>query len=180
MTSEYQYLVREEIVDALIERDGLRCTYPDCNEPFDPEMDRRHSITIDHIYPQSKARADGWTYEEIWNIDNLQLQGKICNAKKSDRVYDEKGMLPHRGRVRVTKGPRPAYCELCDSGRLLYPGETCPECNSGPQPSTFPSTLQKTPKECSHGWVNPTDHCWMCVVGHVDRCPAAVSAFGNP
>lgn len=170
---------RQKIILLLSERDGYRCTYPDCDLPLEEDPFSRHVVTIDHIYPQAKCRADGWTYEEIWDISNLQLQGKVCNAKKSDRTYDANGMLSRRGPVRAVKTPRPDWCDLCDSGRLLYPGEECPDCGSGPQPSAFPAVFQKRPKECSHGWVNLSDHCWMCVIGHVDRCPASVGAFGG-
>lgn len=169
---------REAIVLELSYRDGWKCMYPGCEIEFDTDPDARHSITIDHVYPQAKAREAGWTYEMIWATANLQLMGKICNAKKSDRVYDENGMLPRRGRERTVKGQRPEWCEMCESGRLLYPGEECPECFSGPQPRAFPATLQKTPKECSHGWTNSGDHCWMCVVGFVERCPASATVFG--
>jgi hypothetical protein len=178
---EFVYeLDRQKLILVLSERDGYFCMYPDCVLPFDPNGDSRYSVSIDHIYPQAKCRLDGWSYEEIWAIENLQLMHKICNAKKSDRTYDASGMLSRKGPVRVIKAARPDWCDLCDSGRLLYPGEFCPDCESGAQPSAFPAVFQKSPKDCSHGWTDPTDHCWMCVIGHVDRCPATVTAFGHP
>lgn len=164
----------------LIERDGYKCMYPIdvgvyCDKPFDEEEDGRHSITIDHIYPQAKCKADGWTFEQTWDLSNLQLMGKICNAKKSDLLYLEDGTLPSRGRARTIKTPRPELCELCQNGRLLIMDEICEWCGSEAQPKSFPKYLQKEPKECDHS----TYHCWMCVVGHVERVPAIQRiAFG--
>jgi len=166
---------RQLAIAALIERDGNKCQYPGCRLPFDENPDSRYGLSLDHIYPQVKANADGWTYEEIWALDNLQLMHRVCNARKSDLTYDENGELPKRGRVRSAKLPRPEWCEMCDSGRLLYPGEFCPECESGPQPAAWPAVLQKAPKECDHS----TYHCWMCVIGHVPRISAIERiAFG--
>lgn len=166
---------RQAAIAALKERDGDKCQYPGCRLPFDPDPDSRYGLSLDHIYPQVKAKAEGWTFEEIWDLENLQLMHRVCNARKSDLTYDEQGNLPSRHRERAIKMPRPEWCEMCDSGRLLYPGEECPECFSGPQPSAWPAVLQKTPKECDHS----TYHCWMCVIGHVQRISAIERiAFG--
>lgn len=167
---------KEALKLQLIERDGLKCQYPGCDLPFDPNPNDRHSISIDHIYPQVRAKADGWTYEEIWDLSNLQLMGRNCNAKKSDLLYDEDGNLPVSSRTRAVKAQRPENCDFCANGRLLLPGEECPECFSGPQPTRWPSSLQKTPKECDHS----TYHCWFCVVEAPDlRIPAIQRiAFG--
>ena len=165
----------------LTERDGFRCMYPIdinkfCDRPFDLEEDGRHSVTIDHIYPQARAKADGWTFEQIWDLSNLQLMGKICNAKKSDLLYKEDGTLESRGRIKATKLPRPELCEVCQNGRLLIMEEVCPYCYSEAQPKSFPKYLQREPKDCDHS----TYHCWGCVTGlTADRVPAVQRiAFG--
>jgi hypothetical protein len=172
---------KEATILELIERDGYTCRYPIdvgvfCDKPFDDGEDGRHSVTIDHIYPQARAKADGWTFEQIWDLSNLQLMGKICNAKKSDLLYNEDGTLPSRGRVRTIKLPRPENCDLCLNGRLLFPDEFCELCGSDAQPKAFPTSLQKTPKECDHS----TYHCWMCVIDDPSlRVPAIQRiAFG--
>lgn len=152
-------------IEELTERDGYRCMYPIdigkfCDRPFDTEEDGRHSVTIDHIYPQAKAKADGWTFEQIWDLSNLQLMGKLCNAKKSDLLYLEDGTLESRGRTKATKMPRPENCDLCMNGRLLLPDEICELCYSEAQPKSWPRSLQREPKQCDHS----TYHCWVCLV----------------
>jgi hypothetical protein len=166
---------RQAAIAALVERDGYKCQYPGCRLPFDPDPDSRYGLSLDHIYPQVKANEEGWPFEKTWGLDNLQLMHRVCNARKSDLTYDENGELPKRGRERSLKGPRPETCDLCMNGRILFPGEECPECFSGPQPTNWPATMQKTPKECDHS----TYHCWMCVIGHVPRKSAIERiAFG--
>lgn len=170
---------REGTINNLIARDGERCMYEGCTLPFDPDPNGKHSISIDHIYPQVKCNAEGWTYEQIWDETNLQLMGRSCNARKGDLVYDEEGKLPFRSfRDRTVKLPRPDNCDTCYNGRILFFGEECPDCGSGPQPRSAPKYAQKTPKECSHGWTNPADHCWMCWIGHIERAPASRTVFG--
>lgn len=166
---------KAEVVEALVERDGYACTYPGCSVDFSPIPDHKWSITIDHIYPQAKAREVGWSNDEINSLENLQLMHKACNAKKSDLTYNEDGTLPVRGKVKTPKSERPMTCELCESGRLLLFNEICELCGSGPQPAAFPKYLQKEPKECDHS----NYHCWLCVTGLVDRVPAVQRiAFG--
>src|SRR6202008_3051293 len=81
-------LSRSEIVSALIARDGIICQYPGCDEELDFSItEGKREPTIDHIYPQSKAYEDGWTYDQVWDLSNLALMSKACNAKKGDLVY---------------------------------------------------------------------------------------------
>lgn len=169
-------LNKAEVIEALIERDGYVCKYPECTAEYSAIPDHKWSITIDHIHPQAVARADGWTPEEINHIDNLQLMHKGCNAKKSDLLYNEDGTLPTRGRIRVPKAQRPDHCDLCENGRLLLMGELCPVCESGPQPAMLPRTLQREPKDCDHS----TYTCWRCFVDDPSlRVPAVQRlAFG--
>lgn len=171
---------RQSMVDALIERDGLRCTYPDCPHPEEFKEEGRWSVSIDHTVPVSHGRANGWTEEEIWDLSNTTLMHVICNSNKSDRLYDENGVLAPKPsdlrplhQRRADKSSRVPVCETCMSGRLLLEGEVCYDCGSGPQPSTLPRYLQVPPKECSHGWgLNPEKSCWRCFLGFVERRPA--------
>lgn len=169
---------RKELVKQLVERDGLICQYPGCDEPLDLKATGRREVTIDHEFPQSKAREAGWTEEEIWDLSNLDLMHKSCNAKKSDLVYNEDGTLPEkpasRFRLRREKrASRPSECTLCFNGRALLIDETCPDCGSGPQPS-FPTAYQVRSDECPHEgpW-----SCFACMTGIVDRKPAYIDVF---
>lgn len=160
----YTETPKKEIQAALIARDGDKCAY--CPEPFDEGDNDKHSRTIDHYHSVDYGRRNGWTEDEIHGFDNLRLAGKSCNAKKSNREWLEDGTLAPRGRERRAKVPRPELCETCMSGRLLFIGETCEICGSGPQPASAPSSTQKSPKQCSHAGF---DHCWMCFIGLVPR-----------
>jgi len=171
-------LDKEGTLLELMERDGYKCQFPGCTLPFDLDSNDKHSISLDHIYPQVRAKEDGWTYEEINALSNLQLMGRSCNAKKGDLVYNADGTLPYNPVIRSVKLPRPEECGDCMNGRLLLEGEVCEYCGSDPQPRRFPKYAQKKPKDCSHGWTNPMDHCWMCVVGHIERAPASRTVFG--
>jgi hypothetical protein len=165
---------RTELIAALRARDGERCMYPECNKPFDKGT---HLLTIDHVYPQSKAREEGWTEEEIWALDNLQLMGKSCNARKGHLIPNEDGTLPSRAtKTKAIKVARPDLCETCYSGRLLFIGEICPDCSSGPQPAAAPKALQVSPKECDHD----NFHCWMCFIGHVERKSSLTRLIEGP
>ena len=170
---------RAAAIEYLKERDGEKCQFPDCKLPFDSG---KHALTIDHIYPQSKAREDGWTFEKIWSYENLQLMGKSCNARKGNLLYDENGNLPlTERRVRVDKSQRRPPCGLCEDGRLLFENEICGLCGSLPGPPGFPKYLQRTPKECEHGWgVNPEEFCWLCNLGFVERKPASQIIVDGP
>lgn len=168
-------LNRQDTIAALTERDGYRCTFPGCVLPFDSGT---HSVTIDHIYPQSRGRAEGWTEEQINDLSNLQLQGKKCNAKKGHLVYNEDGTLPIKVADKAAaKVDRPEICDTCYSGRLLFPGEECYDCGSGPQPAKWPRSLQRRPKECDHS----TYHCFMCVAYDPDlRVSATMRLITGP
>lgn len=162
-------LSRQETIEILTERDGYICMFPDCTEELTETG--KHMVTLDHIFPQALAKRDGWTTEQINDISNLQLMGKNCNARKGHLVPDADGNLPLKVREprAVAKSERPAVCDTCYSGRLLFPGEECYDCGSGPQPAVAPKSTQKTPKECSHAGY---DHCWMCYLGFVERSSA--------
>jgi len=152
---------RQETIATLREIWGPDCFL--CEKPFEQESD----ITIEHWFPQAEGKKRGWSYDKINHIDNLRLAHKPCNSAKGDIVPNEDGTLPERPvKPRAIKVPRPDTCDTCANGRLLLIGETCPDCNSGPQPKSAPRATQKSPKDCSHAGV---DHCWMCFIGHVPR-----------
>lgn len=157
-------LTRDEIVNFLRKRDGDRCMFPGCVRPLDNSKDIN---TLDHIYPQYLARRDGWTREQTDSLDNLQILHKSCNSLKGHQLPDEKGEFKIAVREpKVVKGPRPELCETCYSGRLLFLGEECYDCGSGPQPATMPKVLQRVPKECDHARFI----CWACgPLGIIER-----------
>lgn len=171
---------RIEIVALLRKRDGDSCQYPGCEKPVDftPGGEGRMSATIDHWMPQYWCKEQGWTDDQIWDVSNLKIMHKGCNAAKGGRIPNEDGTLPPKRESRFKyrsqkRAGRAALCTLCESGRLLLIDETCPDCGSGPQPA-FPSAYQLPANECPHEgpW-----SCFACMVGIVDRKPAFIDVF---
>lgn len=164
--ADYNYVdtQRDLLVDALVQMYGEACAY--CEHEFVNEQDHKYSRTIDHYHSQDWCRRNGYSFDETHGIKNLVLAHKICNSNKSNREWLEDGTLAPKGRVRAVKKPRPVLCETCFSGRLLFIGETCDDCGSGPQPAPAPAAYQVSPKECSHSGFS---HCWMCWLGMVKR-----------
>lgn len=165
-------LNRDQIIAALLERDGDRCQYPGCDETLDFLATGPREVTIDHWIPQHFGKANGWTDDEIWDLDNLKLFEKKCNAKKGDLLPNPDGTLPvkeSRFRYRRDKrAQRPELCTSCENGRKLGPDEVCSACNSGPQPERFPRWAKMRADECDHEafW------CWACSIGLVSRVGA--------
>lgn len=164
----HQRATRAELVLALIDRDGDRCIY--CLRDFSVR-----ERTIDHVYPQRRAKEDGWTYEQIWSLDNLALACKPCNAKKSDQLLLPDGTIPVRKERtfryrRDKRAQREELCTSCNAGRDLGPDEICVSCNSGPMPERYPRWAKMKSADCDHEafW------CWACSIGIVAR-PDAVS-----
>jgi 5-methylcytosine-specific restriction endonuclease McrA len=60
----------------VLHRDNYTCQY--CGE-------RRHDLTIDHIFPRSRGGGDSW--------ENVAAACLRCNVKKGDRTPKEAGML---------------------------------------------------------------------------------------
>lgn len=181
--TEQKGLSREKILELVTLRDGDRCQYPDCELPFVP--DTNQARTIDHIIPQSWAKANGWTYDEIWDVTNLQIMHRKCNALKSDRLPNADGTLPplpRDTRIKAAdKSQRPIVCDACGSGRLLINDEVCDDCGSGPMPAKTPRMYQRSPKECSHGFGDePREHCWLCHLGMVPRRSAVDVILNGP
>lgn len=157
---------RAELVLALIDRDGDECHY--CERDF-----RQRERTIDHVYPQSRAYADGWTYQQVWDLSNLVLACKPCNAKKGDQLLNEDGTIPARKtrtfRYRRDKrAERAEICTSCSAGRDLGPDEVCSSCGSGPMPERFPRWAKMSATDCDHEafW------CWSCSIGITPRVGA--------
>lgn len=155
---------REERIEALIKRDGPDCFHPDCGKPFKTKED----ITFDHWIPQSLGGT--------WDLENLRLMHKRCNALKGDRLPNEDGSLPPlkresnlANRRAIRRSGRAEVCSVCDSGRKLGPDEQCGTCGSGPMPERFPQFAKVRSPECDHEmfW------CWACSIGIVER-PAAI------
>lgn len=168
-------------ISILAARDGYTCTYPGCTTALSDDPNSDHVVTIDHIFPQARARSEGWTFEEIWDISNLQLMGRRCNARKGDALYNDDGSLPLRGRQKAEKVPRPDKCDSCNNGRLLGEDELCRVCGSQPQPITAPAYLQVPSKDCKHGWDGTPQFCWACFIGVKPRpaTEAPGGAFGD-
>lgn len=159
-----QKLTRQEMIDALRARDGYKCAYPECGGKLDFSItDGPQEVTIDHWMPQHYGKAEGWTWEEIWDINNLRLMHKKCNAKKGDRIPFEDGTLPERNvrkfRYRRDKrAGRAELCMACDNGHDLMVGEICASCGCDAQ--RFPRSAKVKFADCDHEvmW------CWVCSI----------------
>ncbi|AXH67281.1 HNH endonuclease [Streptomyces phage Wofford] len=160
---------RKEIVRALTDRDGLICQYPGCVLPFTKD----NGPTIDHWFPLSAGGT--------WDLENLKLMHKKCNAAKGDKIPLDDGTLPvveRKPRVNraLKRAERPVICESCQSGRLLGPDEECAKCGSGPMPPTYPQWAKVKPNECPHEGIW---WCWCCMSGIIERVPASKYVFND-
>lgn len=172
---------RAEILTSLLLRDGDICMHPDCGREMDiimvddvafTDATGKQEVTIDHWIPQSWAFDNGWTMDQVWDLDNLKLMHKACNASKGDLLPNEDGTLPEKPvksrETRADKSNRPEVCQACNSGRLVARGQECHVCGSGPMPKSFPQTDKVSPKECDHH----KQWCWACSLGLYKRTPA--------
>lgn len=154
-------LARHEIIKAVSARDGYFCYI--CLLDFNGQTNgkpNKECLTIDHFIPLAHGGS--------WDISNLRLACQPCNNLKGDLLPDPDGTVNFTKRVsRTPRMPRPQVCETCESGRLLHENEICPDCESGPQPYSFPKYRQRKPKNCDHS----VYHCWMCIIGHEKRKP---------
>ncbi len=147
---------REQMLAELVARDGTTCQYPDCGNELDfSAKDGPKEVTIDHWVPQSWGYENGWTFDQVWDLSNLKLMEKKCNAKKGDTLPNEDGTIPEKkARTfkyrRESRGQRPEVCTACNSGRNLEDGEWCNACGSGPMPARYPKWRQMSPKDCDH------------------------------
>jgi hypothetical protein len=161
-------MTRDERIDILIHRDGDLCFYPECGKPFKT----RDEMTFDHWLPQSKGGT--------WEIENLRLMHKRCNALKGDRMPLPDGTLPSTKkepnaseRRAAKRSQRIEVCNVCDSGRKLGEDDECTTCGSGPMPRAFPQWRKMKSNECDHDlfW------CWACAIGIADRKPAILDVL---
>lgn len=162
----YTKVPRTELVAALRARDGKKCMHPDCSQKLDFDITEGPlEVTIDHWMPQCFGKANGWTMDQIWDLTNLRLMHKKCNAKKGDLIPNEDGTLPKKPQStfkfrRQKRAERPEICESCNAGRNLQDDEWCNSCGSGPQPARYPKWRQMSPKDCDHDLF----FCWGCVL----------------
>lgn len=160
---------RAEQVAALVTRDGLMCQFPNCSNALDLNVvEGPLEVTIDHWIPQHYGKANDWTYDQIWDLDNLRLMHKKCNAKKGDRIPNEDGTLPERATRtfkyrRDKRATRPELCEVCDNGHNLAIDEVCASCGADAQ--RFPRWAKVKYPECDHELL----WCWACSIGVVER-----------
>lgn len=173
MTQTNTKVARDELVTHLRTRDGDMCQYPDCDKPLDFEaFEGPMETTIDHWIPQYWGKANGWTTAEIWDLSNLKLMHKKCNAAKGDRIPNEDGTLPPKPMSsfrfrRQKRANRPdAPCEVCDNGHNLNIGEVCAQCGCNAQ--RYPRHAKVKANECDHSiwW------CWSCSIGLTPRTGA--------
>ena len=177
MTEQRVKIPRAEIVAALRERDGNVCAYPGCNERLDFSItDGPKEVTIDHWIPQVYGKENGWTQSDIWDLSNLKLMSKRCNARKGDRIPNEDGTLPDRATKtfryrRDKRAERPEFCVSCDNGHNLFADEICGSCGCNAQ--RFPRSAKVRYDECDHEimW------CWVCSITPDMRPPAIGSAM---
>lgn len=166
-------IIRADKVAEVVERDGTKCAHPDCGKDIDMSLvDGPFMPTIDHSEPQSWCYDNGWTREQVWDLTNLTLMHRKCNADKGDRRYREDGTLPpkpmSRFRYRRQKrANRAEFCVECNNGHLLEHNEVCASCGSY---GKYFKREDKVPfPECDHEilW------CWVCSITP-DMRPSAV------
>lgn len=161
------------MVAGLRKRDGDICGMPFCDKPLDFSIKSGPwEVTIDHWYPQWYGKKNGWSDDKIWDLKNLRLAHKTCNAKKGERIPNDDGTLPERPKKtfkysRDKKASRPEFCVKCNNGHDLLIGEICASCGCNAQ--RFPMSAKVPFPECDHEilW------CWVCSITPELR-PAAV------
>jgi hypothetical protein len=156
--------LREWRIREIESRDGPNCFYPPCLKPFKS----KDEITFDHWIPQSKGGT--------WDIENLRLMHKRCNAVKGDDMPLPDGTLPPKKREpnsaerrAMRRGERQEVCTSCMSGRLLGPDDCCEACGSMAMPPRHPQWSKMKPQDCTHEGIW---WCWACMSGVIERVPA--------
>jgi 5-methylcytosine-specific restriction endonuclease McrA len=170
--SDYNKVPRAELVAAMRSRDGDTCQHPDCGRIIDFSVTEGPSEpTIDHWIPQYFGKAEGWTQEQIWDLSNLKMMHKKCNAKKGDLIPFEDGTLHEKPKSTVRfrrqkRAGRPELCVDCDNGHNLFAGEICASCGCDAQ--RFPRSAKVRFDECDHEilW------CWVCSITPDMRPPS--------
>ena len=168
-TISRRVLDRPTLVAQLHERDGNECMHPDCTSLLDFSVtDGPLEVTIDHWMPQWYGKENGWTMDEIWDLSNLKLMHKKCNAKKGDLIPNEDGTLPPKPQStfrfrRQKRATRTGLCEVCHNGHNLGPDEICASCGGNAQ--AFPRWAKVKAHECDHELM----WCWACSIGVIER-----------
>lgn len=173
-TQVIEKLPRETIIELLIERDGTTCQYPDCGKELDfTQTEGPTEVTVDHWMPKWFGLENGWSWEQIWDLENLKLMEKRCNAKKGDLIPNADGTLPEKAKSkfrsrRQKRVGRPEICTACNAGRDLGRNEMCAVCQHGAAPLRFPRWAKMPSTECDHElfW------CWACSIGITPRATA--------
>lgn len=173
--TQTEKIPRTQLVTDLVDRDGTLCQHPDCGREMDLTLlEGPQQATIDHWFPQVYGRENGWTREEIWDLSNLKLMHRKCNAKKGDLLPNEDGSLPEKVTKtfryrRDKRATRPELCVACDNGHNLFADEICASCGCDAQ--RFPRSAKVRFDECDHEimW------CWVCSITP-DMRPSVVGA----
>lgn len=176
---------RVDRLRALRDRDGHLCFHPECRKPFKnltadiditaDNLELFEDITFDHWYPRSLGGT--------WDVENLRMMHKRCNALKGDRVPLEDGSIPGpynqlraADRRAAKRGLRVEVCRKCNSGRDLGPDEYCDVCGSVAMPFKHPNWAKLHPNDCDHKGIW---WCWACMSGIIMREPAIVQVLGG-
>lgn len=183
---------RAELKAALRARDGDHCQHPDCGRIIDfnlPDGEAAASNTIDHWIPQwiirdvpegepdpwksgkipqRLGKRSDWNEDRIWDLSNLKLMHKKCNAKKGELIPNENGTLPAKPQStfrfrRQKRATRVGMCDVCQNGHELLGDEICASCGGNAQ--AFPRTHFAKFQDCDHEilW------CQWCSIGDVPR-----------
>lgn len=167
--SDYNKVPRAELVAAMRKRDGDTCQHPDCGRVIDFTVTEGPSEpTIDHWIPQWFGKSEGWSIDEIWDLSNLKMMHKKCNAKKGDLLPNEDGTLPEKPKStfrfrRQKRAGRPDMCDQCDNGHNLATDEICANCGCNAQ--RFPRWAKVAVPDCDHELL----WCWACSIGVIER-----------
>jgi 5-methylcytosine-specific restriction endonuclease McrA len=124
--------------------------------------------------PQVYGKENGWTREQIWDLSNLKLMHRKCNAKKGDLIPNEDGTLPEKVTKtfryrRDKRASRPELCMECDNGHNLLAGEFCASCGCDAQ--RYPRSAKVRYDECDHELL----WCWVCSITP-DMRPASIGS----
>ena len=166
---------RAQLVAELVERDGAVCQHPYCGREIDLTLTEGPlQGTLDHWMPQVYGKENGWTREQIWDLSNLKLMHRKCNAKKGDLLPNEDGTLPEKVTKtfryrRDKRASRPELCMECDNGHNLLAGEFCASCGCDAQ--RYPRSAKVRYDECDHELL----WCWVCSITP-DMRPASIGS----
>lgn len=69
----------DRIRKVVLARDGGLCQCKHCKASGNPEV----AHEVDHITPKVRARAMGWTLEQMDALTNLQAINRECHKRKS-------------------------------------------------------------------------------------------------